>query len=272
LSDERNKDEIVLIGFSRGAFTVRSIASFIADVGLLKKAGLNYMLKLYRLWANQLSKKRKEDAMFPGMGPSTSKHRMQDLCRQLEAMDLLRTRIEIKVCAVWDTVGSLGFPMPGPIPQRASKKLAFVNSTLLENVDVAIQALALNERRKHFLPTVWEANSKTKLRQCWFLGAHSDVGGGYKDTGLANLTLVWIIAQLNDYMDFDREALLHLASHKTIGTVEQVIRKGWEFSVKVSTGVAGISVGASTGYSRMEVTSSSIRRTAGMYLLRRHWA
>jgi uncharacterized protein (DUF2235 family) len=267
--NEDDKDEIVLIGFSRGAFTVRSIASFIADVGLLEKAGLNYMLKLYRLWANQLSKKRKKDAMFPNDPPNTSKHHMRNLRRELKKRKLLRTNVKIKVCAVWDTVGSLGFPMPGPIPQRASKKLAFVNSTLLEKIEVAIQALALNERRKHFLPTVWKDNSSTELKQCWFLGAHSDVGGGYEDTGLANLTLVWMIAQLDKYVFFDHEALYHLASHKTIGSTETAITKGWEFSVKVSTGIPGISAEASYKYSKTEERPGAIRRTAGMYSLRR---
>ncbi|KAF2817752.1 uncharacterized protein BDZ99DRAFT_374890 [Mytilinidion resinicola] len=231
LEDERNKDEIVLIGFSRGAFTVRSIASFMTDVGLLEKAGLNYMLKLYGLWSNQLSRKREKDAMFPGIPPSTPKIRMRRLCRLLEDRNLLRRGVKIKVCAVWDTVGSLGVPLPGPIPQRASKKLAFVNSALLENIDVAVQALALNEHRKHFQPTVWSTNSRTKLRQCWFLGAHSDVGGGYEDTGLANLTLVWMIAQLTEFVYFDHRALLHLASHKQIGSTEKFVTKEREFGI-----------------------------------------
>jgi uncharacterized protein (DUF2235 family) len=258
LKNRDNKDEIVLIGFSRGAFTVRSIASFIAEVGLLEKAGLKYLLKLYRLWANQLSKKRKKDAMFPNDPPNTSEEHMKNLCRKLKDMKLLRTGVTIDVCAVWDTVGSLGFPMPGPIPQRASKKLAFVNSTLLKEIDVAIQALALNERRKHFLPTVWKANSRTVLKQCWFLGAHSDVGGGYDDTGLANLTLVWMIAQLDKHVFFDRETLCHLAFSPAIRSTER------EFSVKVSTGIPGVSVGVS-----YKQSSSSILKAAGMYSLRR---
>jgi hypothetical protein len=78
-------------------------------------------------------------------------------------------------------------------------------------------------------PTVWIDNGVTKVKQCWSRGAHSNVGGGYKDTGLANLALVWVIAQLDKYIFFDRIALLHFVSslHKEKERVK-------EFSEKVA--------------------------------------
>ena len=178
------EDEIVLIGFSRGAFTVRSIAAFMDNIGLLAKAGLGYLSHLYHAW--------KEAGATP------------DLCLELVKKNLLRKDIQIKICAVWDTVGSLGFPMPGSIPQRASKKLGFVNSQLSKNILIAIQALALNESRKHFMATVWaKGDAPGILKQCWFLGSHSDVGGGNKDPVLANITLMWMIAQMEKHIGFD---------------------------------------------------------------------
>jgi hypothetical protein len=173
-------------------------------------------------------------------------------------LNLLRTGVRIKVCAVWDTVGSLGFPMPGPIPQRVSKKLAFVNSTLSENIENAFQALALNERRKHFQPTVWKSNSKTELRQCWFLGSHSDVGGGNEDTGLTNLALVWMIAQLNEFIFFDQKAMFYLASHRRIGDIEKLIAESREFSIKLSMPQYEFESSDVT-----TTTSSSFNRAAG---------
>ncbi|KAE8440705.1 hypothetical protein EG329_006791 [Mollisiaceae sp. DMI_Dod_QoI] len=260
-SDGDDIDEIVLIGFSRGAFTARAIASLIADVGLLKKGGLGYMIKLYKLWANQLFKGREEDPMFPEMPQSTPRDRMRELCQRLTDLDLLRTDIKIKVCAVWETVGSLGFPVPGPFPQWASKKLAFVNSALDQKIEVAIQALALNERRKHFQPTVWQSNGTTKLKQCWFLGAHSDVGGGNEDTGLANLALVWILAQLDEYVFFDRDALLHLASDKILGSDEAIKTNVVEFAIEV---IPFPFIGeTSFKWSVSDVIPASLKKTSG---------
>ena len=264
LNDEHNNAEIILIGFSRGAFTVRALASFVADVGLLEKSGLNYMVKLYKLWSNQLSRKRSKDPMLPSIPPSTPEIQMRRLCVLLEEMNLLRRNVNIKVCAVWDTVGSLGFPMPGPIPQRVSKNLAFVNSTLPETIEVAFQALALNEKRKHFQPTVWRANSRTKLRQCWFLGSHSDIGGGYEDTGLANLTLVWMVAQLSDFVCFDYHAMHHLASHKRIGSIEKMTTVVREFSIQVNiSGFAGVQMGTQISNSKSYTKLDSFRKSAG---------
>lgn len=204
------EDEIVLIGFSRGAFTVRSIAAFMDDVGLLTKAGLRYLFQLYDAW--------KEAGATP------------DLCMELVQEKLLRKDIKIEICAVWDTVGSLGFPMPGPIPQRASKKLGFVNSKLSKNILFAIQALALNESRKHFMATVWaKGDAPGILKQCWFLGAHSDVGGGNKDPGLANITLMWMIAQMEKHIGFDPQR----SSESAVDRPVRVEKSSMYFGIEV---------------------------------------
>ncbi|KAF2012979.1 hypothetical protein BU24DRAFT_323039, partial [Aaosphaeria arxii CBS 175.79] len=190
-------DEIILIGFSRGAFTVRSVASLINDIGLLTKNGLKYLLRLYNLW--------KRNQPFEVVGGITidPKTELRKSCEEILEKGCLLPNVRVRVCAVWDTVGSLGFPVPWPVPQRIPTKLRHVNSTLCENIDIAIQALALNENRRHFQPTVWEAppsGSNQILKQCWFLGAHSDVGGGNEDAGLANITLIWMISQLHHYL------------------------------------------------------------------------
>jgi len=85
------------------------------------------------------------------------------------------------------------------VPQTSSKKYAFVDTNVESNIEYAFQALALDEHRGPFTPTIWAAptNPPKELKQCWFRGVHCDVGGGgYPDQELANLTLAWMITQL----------------------------------------------------------------------------
>lgn len=112
----------------------------------------------------------------------------------------------IRVVGVWDTVGALG--IPGFFQE--SKLYSFLDPGLSSNVQYAFQALALGEDRKDFLPTLWYrpwpsqipaddiSRKKQVLRQTWFAGAHSDVGGGEGDHGLSDITLAWMTAQLMD--------------------------------------------------------------------------
>jgi hypothetical protein len=81
------------------------------------------------------------------------------------------------------------------------------------NVKFAVQALALDETRRHFKPMVWDQDQTQHsdpgfaLTQCWFAGNHSDVGGGNKDMTLANVCLAWMIGQLTDKIQFDHDNL-----------------------------------------------------------------
>jgi uncharacterized protein (DUF2235 family) len=79
-----------------------------------------------------------------------------------------------------------------------------VDNSVPQIVDKVFHALALNERRALFKPNIWSDSSNNRgndlnIKQCWFLGAHSDIGGGYEDIGLANLSLIWMVAQLKTY-------------------------------------------------------------------------
>jgi len=122
--------------------------------------------------------------------------------------DLVKRVVRVKVCAVWDTVSALGLPTPHLSP----RPLAFVGKTVPGVLDNAFQALALNESRRHFRPRVWRGkeHETTNVKQCWFLGSHADVGGGNRDSGLASLSFLWMIAQLEEHTkaSFDKEALL----------------------------------------------------------------
>lgn len=97
-------------------------------------------------------------------------------------------------------------------PQPVSHEYSFVNTAVPRNVENAFHALALDEYRRPFIPTVWEhppgQEKPYVLKQTWFPGVHSDIGGGgYKEEDQANLVLAWMISQLDPYIEFDQEYL-----------------------------------------------------------------
>ncbi|RMZ89606.1 hypothetical protein DV736_g3167, partial [Chaetothyriales sp. CBS 134916] len=204
-------DEIFIMGFSRGAFTARSISSLIQAIGLLTPKGLQYFIQIFEDWEYQLKdgwKTSYPDKPWPGHKPPVTEAEYQ---RQLLHYELARPNIPIKSVAVWDTVGSLGIPMIGIFPQPQSRDFAFVDTKVEPNIEYAFQALALDEHRRPFTPTVWEKPKGQELprvlKQTWFPGVHSDVGGAYTDTDLANITLCWMVNQLDGLLEFDEEYL-----------------------------------------------------------------
>ncbi|KIW41405.1 uncharacterized protein PV06_06967 [Exophiala oligosperma] len=193
-------DGIFLFGFSRGAFTARSIAHLIWMMGLLTHKGLIHLGSVFEQWEKQNEKEKSH-------GSLENDKEVNDYFRDLLHKEWTRPQIPIKVCGVWDTVGSLGLPRPFFLPQPVGKKLAFVNTKVLPNVEYAYQALALDERRRQFKPTLWEkpdgqVNPRV-LKQCWFPGSHSDVGGGLKDDAAARVPLAWMLSQLDGLLNFD---------------------------------------------------------------------
>lgn len=198
-------DEIFLIGFSRGAFTARSIAAMISHVGLLTIEGMVEFYAIFKDWEHQADagyKSRWPDRPFPNK-PSVADHTYGE---ELQRRGLTRLDITIRAIGVWDTVGALGIPDIGLI-QRKHTEYSFIDNKVSPNVEHAFQALALDEYRKPFGPTLWQKSKGQQnpitLKQCWFPGVHSNVGGSYEDTGLADITLVWMIAQLYPFLDFD---------------------------------------------------------------------
>ncbi|KAM6517031.1 hypothetical protein FSOLCH5_007984 [Fusarium solani] len=187
------EDEIMLVGFSRGSFTVQCVASMIHHIGLLKKEGLEVLPELFELWATQTSEHGMlDESAQPGNSFGIP---LGDLSAGLERKGFLTRNVRIKACAVWDTVSALG----SPLPQLWTRPLHFVGKCAPLRADHAFQALALNERRRNFKPVLWTSrNKKTQVHQCWFIGSHSDVGGGSGKTELATLALVWMIARLED--------------------------------------------------------------------------
>ena len=96
--------------------------------------------------------------------------------------------------------GSLGIPLEWG--SKNVKPFSFVNCKVSKQVEHAFHALAIDERRGPFSPTLWEQpdapNVLKVLKQCWFPGVHSNVGGWYPDAGQANISLAWMVSQLED--------------------------------------------------------------------------
>ncbi|KAI1359650.1 hypothetical protein F5Y08DRAFT_319071 [Xylaria arbuscula] len=178
-------DEIVLAGFSRGAFAVQCIASFMSQIGLLRSCHLYYLRGLYTLWSHQDFKR-----FGPG-DPNPVGTTLADYVKKLSDEGILY-RVKIKALVVWDTVSALGLPIhPPPRP------LSFVGKQVPSIVENAFQALALDERRRKFTPRVWLSKEEgaSHVKQCWFRGTHADVGGN-GDAALGAVTLIWVLGQL----------------------------------------------------------------------------
>jgi hypothetical protein len=208
-------DEIFIFGFSRGAYTARSIAGLIDNVGVLTKEGLPYLAEIFRDVQhrhNENYRPKNPDEPFPNK-PSVLDPRYAE---ELERRGLTRLNVPIKVVGVWDTVGSLGTPKIGwlrrlGLQSSASKEHSFYDTSLSNCVENAFQALALDEERYAFAPALWEKfqGNTTTLRQVWFPGAHSNVGGGaYEDQQISTISLAWMVSQCTPFLDMNEDYVL----------------------------------------------------------------
>lgn len=176
-------DEIYLFGFSRGAYTARSIGGLIRNCGILRPEYIELVDKAYELYRVRDEYTAPDSAMMAGFRRQYARENITP----------------IKFIGVWDTVGSLGIPLPW-YRKWNMKKYQFHDVTLSSTVEHAYQALAIDERRKMFMPTLWkisdtvrnDPNHPQRVEQRWFAGVHSNIGGGYADTGLSDLALKWL--------------------------------------------------------------------------------
>jgi uncharacterized protein (DUF2235 family) len=181
-------DEIFLFGFSRGAYTARSVAGLIGWVGLIHKADMDDFALLwegYRLRAH----------------PGQSDVRPHFPNRYADA--------QIKCVGVWDTVGALG--VPGHLGDMFTQFYQFQDTNLGPHIENAFHALALDEHREDFMPTLWnklpDAPATQRLEQVWFPGVHSNVGGGYAEHGLSDVALAWMADRVEPFLELDHAYL-----------------------------------------------------------------
>ncbi|KAI9264756.1 hypothetical protein BY458DRAFT_556804 [Sporodiniella umbellata] len=166
-----SKDEIWLLGFSRGAYAIRSLVGMINNVGLLPQTLLSKTNQAYSIYRNQGQDQQPN-------GICAVKFRTENLC-QIPSIHFM---------GCYDTVGSLGVPvlpwyLGGPILYNLFDGLHSFHDTMLPPiVKHAYHALSIHEQRAWFCPTLMHFSDKKNryeqvLEQVWFPGMHTDVGG-----------------------------------------------------------------------------------------------
>jgi uncharacterized protein (DUF2235 family) len=171
-------DKLYFFGFSRGAYTARSTAGLVRNSGILLPENRHRVKEAYTLYRN------------PARDTEPS-----GISAELFRRSYAHSEIYIDFIGVWDTVGALGIPIDGFRPPILSRLWTFHDTTLSRYVLNAFHAMAIDERRRPFRPTLWTKNKDAQnqtLEQVWFTGAHCDVGGGYRDPGLSEIPLLWM--------------------------------------------------------------------------------
>ena len=206
-------DSIILVGFSRGAYTARALAGLICKKGLLdaRRTDLTNKQRAYRMGSavwyayHRVAVQQKTDLLgelenFIGDLPG--------FLLQPPPDDLL-VPADIEAVAVWDTVGSLGIP-DFTMKWARIDAFQFADTVLSPKVRHGFHAVSVDELRSDFTPTLWNADTP-RIKQVLFPGSHSDVGGGNPDTntesGLSDCALSWMMAQLEPLVKFAHPAL-----------------------------------------------------------------
>lgn len=176
-------DHIFLFGFSRGAYTARSLAGLIYNMGILKRQHFNQINKAYEKYRDR------SDAWHPNPAKGDKAKKFRDTYTYGGE--------KIHFLGVWDTVGALGAPYGMFMGWLVDKifKCRFHDAKLTPIIENGYHALAKDEKRWPFRPTLWEltkAHDPDHFEQKWFDGVHCDVGGGYPDCELSDVALEWM--------------------------------------------------------------------------------
>jgi uncharacterized protein (DUF2235 family) len=177
-------DELYFFGFSRGAFTARSTVGLVRNAGILLPQYADRVQDAYRLYRSRAA-------------PAHPRGVEAQLFRRMYS----HPETDIHFVGVWDTVGSLGIPIDGVRLPFITRLWTFHDTTLSSHVRFAYHALAIDEQRGPFEPTLWQQQEDVPgqtLQQLWFAGVHCDVGGGYSDPALSEIALLWMVGRARD--------------------------------------------------------------------------
>jgi uncharacterized protein (DUF2235 family) len=173
-------DEIYLFGFSRGAYTVRSLAGMLYCSGLLERPHITRAPEAYELYRNRDVKPKDRIAV--------------------DYRQTYGERVPITLLGCFDTVGSLGIPgLPAfkPLHEQLNKRYRFHDTTLNKSIQNGLHAVAIDEIREVFDVTPMKKNpdaENQRVIQVWFPGEHGCVGGGTKEhSGLSDAALQWMM-------------------------------------------------------------------------------
>lgn len=175
-------DKLYFFGFSRGAYTARSLGGFIRNCGLLKREHANRIPDAYKLYRKRTKSSRPNE-------PEATKFRADFAWADITPIEFV---------GAWDTVGALGIPVPfwGTLNDE---KFLFHDAEPSKIVQHARHAVSIDENREDFRPVLWTDKPNVDVVQVWFAGVHSDVGGGYKEGGLSDCASEWIRSEATKF-------------------------------------------------------------------------
>jgi len=174
------QDNIFIFGFSRGAYTARSLVGMISVCGLIDFSTIG----------------DDEDKRWKAVESIFKDYRKNKPSMRYHFIPGVR----IRFLGVWDTVGALGIPDNYVILSllfNRARRYKFHNTNLSTIIDYARHAVALDEKRASFTPTLWTPLIPfgCDVKQTWFPGGHGDVGGGCLERGLSDAALLWMIKE-----------------------------------------------------------------------------
>ncbi|MEE4246861.1 MAG: DUF2235 domain-containing protein [Kangiellaceae bacterium] len=177
-------DELFFFGFSRGSYTIRSLCGFINNCGIVKRDNARLIQQAFNLY-------KKPGAKYAPKGEESVKFRKAHS----------HASRKVHFVGVWDTVGAMGIPIS--FLGLFDDKDEFYDTKIGSNVVVARHAMAIDEHRSDFEPTVWSPKDNLDMKQVWFIGAHSNVGGSYKPdkdgTLLSDIPLKWMVSEARNF-------------------------------------------------------------------------
>ncbi|TFH87157.1 DUF2235 domain-containing protein [Billgrantia azerbaijanica] len=175
-------DQLFLFGFSRGAYTVRSLAGLIRQCGVLRREYADKIPAAYALY------RQRSKSSAPG----------EPKARTFRRAHAVADVTPIEFVGVWDTVGALGIPAPF-LGTLGSARYLFHDTAPSKIIQHARHAVSIDENREDFEPALWTTKPGLDLQQVWFAGVHTDIGGGYKDRALGDHAGEWMAAEAERY-------------------------------------------------------------------------
>jgi len=203
-------DKIFLFGFSRGAFTVRTLAGLIHACGILDLSkyptnddfnravdeAYGQYRQLYNSWLTSLFHETRK------LTPERVAELRGRFSVRVPEFDDPNGR-PIAFMGVWDTVDAVGLPIrAAEFVNRVIYAFKFPDRTLNLSVGHACHAVALDEQRESFAPVLWnerKTEQPERIEQVWFSGVHSNVGGGYPRQGMSLVALDWIMSRAEQH-------------------------------------------------------------------------
>jgi uncharacterized protein (DUF2235 family) len=232
----REGDEIYIFGFSRGAFTARTLAALIASQGLVPPVIDKVAVSHAEMQRNAMAawrEYRKESVGYRSLPTIWIVRWIRDVLIYLyhfilghrsyakvrEAMDG-RKQVGIEFLGLFDTVEAFGVPVEELrlAIDWAIWPVSFRNHRLSKTVKHACHALALDDERTTFHPLRIDQSHLPEgqvVKEVWFTGVHSDIGGGYPESTLSFVPLVWMAEQLGDQLRFQDGTIEHFREYQS---------------------------------------------------------